>query len=216
MVGERMEKAEEWRAIEEFKGFYEVSNLGRVRSIERYIYTRTYPTQIMKPFIGNSNSVFVQLRNGKKQVRRSVAKLVLLAFKGPPPKGSKQVKHIDGDTNNNALDNLKWDVCKATFLPPNKNNIELFNSKAEYYVRKYLKISNLISACRSLGYADENDIVQDALYKIWRHINAFDPRECEFSTFCYTKTKDVFLKAYKKEIKKKENILNIDIHEINI
>lgn len=211
-----MEKHEEWKAIEEFKGSYEVSNLGRVRSVERYINTRTYPSQIMKPFVGNSHSLFVRLRNGKSQVRKSVAKLVLLTFKGPPPKGSKQVKHIDGDVNNNTLDNLKWDVCKAAFFPPNTDNIALFNEKAEYYVRKYLKINDLIFACRRLGYVDENDIVQDALYKIWKNINAFDSKACKFSTFCYTKTRDVFLKTYKNEIKKKENTLNIDISELNI
>lgn len=206
---------EEWKPIEEFKGIYEVSNLGRVRSIERYINTRTYPAQIMKPFVGNSNSLFVHLRNGKSQVRKSVAKLVLLTFKGPPPTGSKQVKHLDGNTHNNTISNLKWDVCKAAVLPPNENNVSLFNKEAEYLVRKYLRLNHLIGACR-LGYIDENDIVQEALYKIWRNINAFDPKACEFSTFCYTKTKDVFLKAYKKEIKKKENILNIDISEINV
>lgn len=207
---------EEWKPIEEFKGIYEVSNLGRVRSIERYINTRTYPAQIMKPFVGNSNSLFVHLRNGKSQVRKSVAKLVLLTFKGPPPKGSKQVRHIDGDTHNNTVGNLEWDVCKAAFLPPDKNNIDLFNKEAEYHVLKYLRLNHLIGACRSLGCVDENDIVQEALYKIWRNINSFDPNKCKFSTFCYIRTKDVFLKMYKKEIKKKENILNIDISEINV
>lgn len=198
-----MENNEEWRVIEEFKGSYEVSNLGRVKSVKRHINTRTYPAQIMKPFVGNNNSLFVKLRNGKSQVRRSIAKLVVLTFKGPPPKGAKQIIHIDGNVNNNKIDNLKWDVCKAALLPPNADNIALFNEKAEYYVRKYLKISKLISACR-LGYADEDDVVQEALYKIWRNINAFDPQICKFSTFCYTRTKDVFLKMYKKEVKKKK------------
>ena len=61
-----------WKPMAEFNGTYEVSNLGRVRSIERYINTRTYPAQIMKPFIGNNDCLMVKLRDGKKQYRRSI------------------------------------------------------------------------------------------------------------------------------------------------
>ena len=71
-----------WKDIEEFKESYQISNLGRVRSKERYLNTRTYPSQIMREYIGNNNSVKVRLRNGKSQVSRSVAKLVLITIVG--------------------------------------------------------------------------------------------------------------------------------------
>ena len=153
-----------WKPIAEFNGVYEVSNLGRVRSIERYINTRTYPAQIMKPFIGNNDCLMVHLRDGKKQYRRSVAKLVLTAFVGPAPKGSKQIRHIDGNTHNNVLHNLEWDVSKAQLLPENPDNVQLFNEQAEYYARKYIKIERLTGMCRRFGYFDENDVVQEALW----------------------------------------------------
>ena len=57
---------EEWRDIEEFEGIYQVSNYGRVRSVERYINTRTYPAQIIKPFVGNNGCVMVRLRQKNK------------------------------------------------------------------------------------------------------------------------------------------------------
>lgn len=210
-----MKCMEEWRPVEEFKGRYEVSNLGRVRSIERYINTRTYPAQIMKPYIGNKNSLFVRLRDGKKQCRRSVAKLVLLAFIGPPPSGSKQARHIDSNPHNNALSNLKWDVCKAASMPENKENIALFYEKAEHYVHKFLCVKGLCGACRRFGIFDENDVFQEALMKIWRNINAFDPKICTFENFCFTRTNDVFVKMYGKEAKKKVDVLNIDINELD-
>ena len=50
-----------WRDIKEFNGVYQVSNFGRVRSVERHINTRTYPSQIMKPIIGNNNCIMVNL-----------------------------------------------------------------------------------------------------------------------------------------------------------
>ncbi|MBS7398246.1 MAG: hypothetical protein KIG32_07510 [Ruminiclostridium sp.] len=84
---------EEWRDIEEFKGIYQVSNCGRVRSVERYINTRTYPAQIIKPFVGNNGCVMVRLRQKNKgQLRRSVAKLVLLAFVSEPPGTAKSAR----------------------------------------------------------------------------------------------------------------------------
>ncbi len=99
-----------WKDIDEFQGIYEVSDKGRVRSKERYINTRTYPAQLMKPMIVNNGCLMVRLRNGKKQYRKSVAKLVLIAFVGPAPAGSRQVRHLDGNNQNNELYNLEWDV----------------------------------------------------------------------------------------------------------
>ena len=84
---------EVWKDIEEFKGVYQVSNYGQVRSKKRYINTRTYPSVIMSQYIGNNDCLMVRLRNGKSQVRRSVAKLVLLTFEGEPTGNSRQVKH---------------------------------------------------------------------------------------------------------------------------
>lgn len=204
-----------WKPIAEFNRVYEVSNLGRVRSVERYINTRTYPAQIMKQLIGNNDCLMVQLRDGKKQYRRSVAKLVLTAFVGPAPAGSKQVRHIDGNTHNNVLHNLEWDVCKAQLLPENLDNVQLFNKQAEYYARKYIKTERLMGMCRRFGYFDENDVVQEALWKIWREIRLYDPKICAFSSFCFLRTRQALMRMYKKEVKKKTNILNLDIRDIS-
>jgi len=197
---------EQWKPIEEFPA-YEVSSLGRVRSKERYIYTRTYPAQIMKNFIGNNGCVMVKLRDGKKQYRRSVAKLVLLAFIGPPPKGSKQVLHIDSNQQNNALSNLCWDVRVAYYMPVNQDARQLFMKSAFSIADKFIRIN-----CSSLdfGIIDSQDIKSEGLLKIWKNIDAFDPNRVSFEAFCNVRLRDTLKSMLHKYIPKKRQEINME------
>ena len=71
-----------WKDIEEFKGLYQVSNLGNVRSVERFINTRVYPSQLMRKYphkVGKEvRGERVHLRSPHKagQLQRSVANLM--------------------------------------------------------------------------------------------------------------------------------------------
>lgn len=199
---------EEWRDIPEFKGLYQVSSQGKVKSLERFAYTRTYPSQIIKPFIGNNNSVMVRLRNGKKQVRRSVAKLVVLAFIGEPPQDSKQIRHKDGNPNNNCLENLEWDICSGYYVEPNEKNRKLFYEKAEKMVDIFIAKEAKVHALK-FSYADVDDYKQLCLFKIWKYIDVYN-EDVNFFTFCATKCQDVFNTLYAKESKKNKNFIYIE------
>lgn len=201
---------EEWRKIEEFNGAYEVSSHGRVRSVERKMNTRIYPSQIMKPFTGNNNCLMVRLRNGKKQVRRSIAKLVLITFVGEPPQGSKQVKHIDGNFKNNILSNLKWDVCKSYYLPANKIARELFEKEALANIEKYIRIKGIERALE-FGVIGIDDFKQLSLIKIWRNIDSYNETDCSFYNFCATRCNDIYLRLYSKYVKKKQYEVSLQI-----
>ena len=200
---------EEWRDIEEFKGIYQVSNLGRVRSVERYINTRTYPAQIIKPFVGNNGCIMVQLRQKNKgQMKRSVAKLVLLAFVGEPPGTARGARHIDGDQNNNYVGNLEWDVCKAYYMPENDYARSLFAKKAEKMVDIYITTNRLRKAV-NFFYCDADDFKQMCLFKIWKYIDAYTS-DINFYTFCRVKCDDVYRSLYKKERKKADMITRFE------
>lgn len=162
-------ETEIWKDIEEFKDKYQVSNLGRVRSKERFINTRTYPSVIMKPLIRNNNSVQVHLRDGIKQVSRSVAKLVLLTFVGKPPANAQHPRHLDGNPNNNRLDNLEWNVNRAYGLPTNQKSREWFNAEAERMIEIYIKYKRYSTL--SFGEADIDDFKQECLIAIWNIID---------------------------------------------
>lgn len=195
-----------WKPIEENTA-YEVSSLGRIRSKERYINTRTYPSQIMRTYIGNNSCVMVRLRDGKKQYTRSVAKLVLFTFIGPPPKGSKQVRHIDGDPNNNHLSNLCWDVRAAYYLPENEEARRLFMTSALAIADKFVRIH---CGNMGLGIIDGQDIKSVGLLKIWKSIDSFDPSVVSFEVFCNTRLKDTYKVMVKKYCAKKQKELNLE------
>lgn len=184
-----------WKDIEEFKDYYQISNLGRVRSKERYLYTRTYPSQIIRQRIGNNNCVQVRLRNGKSQVSRSVAKLVLLTFKGEPPKNAKQAKHLDGNPNNNRLDNLEWDIDKTYGLPPNIKARALFNDEVERMIDIFIN-KNLYNNI-SFGEVDILDFKQECLIAIWNVVDMLNDYDDLYS-FCAKKCRWVFNRFYKK------------------
>lgn len=104
---------EQWRPIPGWDGYYEVSDHGRVRSVERVVTSKTgvrrvFPSVVRRPGPhGNSGHRGVPLGRNGRAVMRQVHRLVLEAFIGPAPDGMECL-HLDGDPTNNRLDNLRW------------------------------------------------------------------------------------------------------------
>jgi hypothetical protein len=106
--------AERWLRIPGHEG-YEVSDLGRVRSVDRTIMRRDGKPkrcrgQILKPMVPEG---YARVRLGGQW--RSVHQLVLEAFVGPRPDGM-QVCHVDGVSTNNHLENLRWGTVSENQL----------------------------------------------------------------------------------------------------
>lgn len=102
MRGQEFE--EYWKSPEGFSGRYEVSSLGRVRSLTSARGTpwKTGPVLLRaRPHAGGYSRV--SLRRMDFYVHRLVAE----AFVGPCPDGY-QCAHLDGDPSNNAASNLQW------------------------------------------------------------------------------------------------------------
>lgn len=106
--------AEEWRPVVGYEGLYEVSDLGRVRRLERLVAGSTAGTRRLKPRLRKTAVVrgyaVVQLtdESGAHEMCR-VHRLVLKAFVGPCPDGM-QGCHDNGDALDNRLRNLRWDT----------------------------------------------------------------------------------------------------------
>jgi hypothetical protein len=102
---------EVWKAIPGFEGAYEVSDQGRVRSLDRILTSpnarRGFPKRLRGRVLkGQKHS------GGYEQVGLSgelhlVSWLVLTVFRGPRPLGMESC-HNDGDKWNNTLKNLRW------------------------------------------------------------------------------------------------------------
>lgn len=94
---------EEWKDIEGYEGLYQVSNLGRVKSLGN---DKSRREKILKPRKNNKGRFQVSLcKNGKQD--KLVHQLVLKAFVSNPGNLS-DVNHKDENPENNRLDNLEW------------------------------------------------------------------------------------------------------------
>ncbi len=109
--------AEAWLPVCGFEGFYEVSNLGRVRSVDRTV-TRDYGDgrkttvrrrgAIMK-FDYRDGYATVRMQAEGRSFKAYVHRLVCAAFNGPQPTPEKiMVAHNDGDFTNNTPENVRW------------------------------------------------------------------------------------------------------------
>ena len=95
---------EHWRAIAGYEGLYEVSDQGRVKSLN---YKRTRNEKILKPIKHTGGYFQVILHKDGKVKNTLVHRLVADAFI-PNPNNLKTVNHKDEVKTNNVASNLEW------------------------------------------------------------------------------------------------------------
>lgn len=108
--------AEQWKPVVGFEGAYEVSDLGRVRSLDRWIRhvsrrgntnLARRPGQIMQIFRSTNGYATLPLRLNGKRKNKYVHHLVLEAFVGPKPVNMEAL-HLNHDRADARLENLRW------------------------------------------------------------------------------------------------------------
>lgn len=109
-----MNGAEVWLPVVGYEGLYSVSSHGRVRSEDMLVVrasgSYTKPAAIRRPGAGaKSKYLSLVLTKDRRASTHYVHRLVLAAFVGPKPPGHEAC-HCDGDRQNNAVWNLRWDT----------------------------------------------------------------------------------------------------------
>lgn len=100
-------KDEYWKAVKGYKGFYEVSNKGRVRSVERLDARGQHRKSKVISIKSIRNTKQVTLSRDGKRKNFLVKKLVADAFLEAPQANEKLI-YVDGNPENNCVENLKW------------------------------------------------------------------------------------------------------------
>ena len=124
-----MEEKEIWKDIEGFEGLYQVSNMGRVKSLERTVWNKgtgyymTVSERILKA--NNVGKGYLQVKLFKDGKRKTcyIHRIVATAFLDNP-KNYNEVNHKDEDKTNNCVDNLEW--CSHSY----NNNYGTKNQRA--------------------------------------------------------------------------------------
>ena len=124
------ENTEIWKPVVGYEELYEVSNFGRVRSLDR-IDSNNHPLKgvILKPYISNSGYLLVGLYKQQKRDRKLLHRLVAEAFI-PNPENKPEIDHIntikidntvflneDGSVNYDKT-NLRWTTRKENINNP--------------------------------------------------------------------------------------------------
>lgn len=107
---------EEWRDVIGYEGLYQVSNLGRVRSLDRYACCKNNSQRLIKGRVlafdyDKDGYPRVCLSNNGKHITVQVHRLVAQAFL-PNPDNLPCINHKDECITNNRVDNLEWCTYK--------------------------------------------------------------------------------------------------------
>lgn len=152
-----MDLKKEWKEIKGYEGKYIISNYGEIISLPRYKQNKNKlqyvkPRKICKYVNKNNGYVYVQLWNNSHYKNIRLHRLVAENFI-KNKENKNQINHIDGDKENNRIDNLEWCTCKEnikhaykTGLISNKNKIKINQLDKEYnFIKQYSSLSEASS-----------------------------------------------------------------------
>lgn len=104
-----------WKNIAGFEGLYQVSDLGRVKSLPRKVRRNTgyqiTKEQILKPWKSRDGYLYTYLYKDGKVAHKRIHRLAAEAFISNPH-NYPQVNHKDENKTNNCVDNLEWCTAK--------------------------------------------------------------------------------------------------------
>ncbi len=180
-----MSDKEIWKDIEGYEGYYQVSNLGRVRSLTREVRCgnsiRVFRERIRKPQIMSKGYYQLALLKNGKDKRFLIHRLVAYAFI-PNPENKTEVNHINGVKTDNNVENLEWVTSRENSI--HAVHTGLHNAiKGERHANSKLNRKDVLEIRRRYikgcagqkKLAKEYCVTRNTIYKIvkgitWKHI----------------------------------------------
>lgn len=135
-----------WKDVVGYEGLYQVSNYGRVLSLN---YRRTGKPGLLHPSFNQKENGYKQVYLFKNKLSEGckVSRLVAMAFI-PNPENLPEVNHIDEDKTNNCVVNLEW--CTKNYNLEYGTRVKRASSKCRKPVNCYDLEGNLIKTYNSI------------------------------------------------------------------
>ncbi len=176
-----VDEMEKWKDIKNYEGYYQISNFGQVRSLDRYITNslgrkRKYNSRFCELRIRNNGYVYVELSKDNIAKKFNVHRLVAIHFINNP-NNKPYVNHINGDKKDNHYRNLEWVTERENTLHAYENGL----MKKFHRGRRVVQVDMsglIISDYKSIGKASKITGIQasgirNACEGVYRHAGGY-------------------------------------------
>lgn len=172
-----------WKDVKGFKGYYQISNLGNLKSLDRYQKGKGgtmyfVKGRIMKHCLDGKGYHYCYLSKDNVRTTGKIHRLVAKAFI-PNPENKSQVNHLRGKDNND-VDSIEWATPKENVVHAWKNNLceskKGINSNANKLSEKQvyeIKLLKGIKTSREVGLqynVSKTSILNIWNNKLWNHL----------------------------------------------
>jgi len=183
---ENMEQ-EIWKNITGYEGLYQISNLGRVKSLARIVprksrshgtYNLTVKEKILTVFLVDNQYYRVALSKNGIEKKLRIHQLIARAFI-PNPLNKPQVNHINGIKTDNKIENLEWCTFQENMTHAKNQGLRArgeghgnrkLNNEKVLLIRKMAKKGIKYTVIAKKMGTCPNTVSNAATGKSWTHI----------------------------------------------
>jgi hypothetical protein len=180
-------ETEEWKDIEGYEGFYEISSIGNVRSLDRWVEHRLHGQifihgRQLKLATNDKDYVIVVLSRDCHKKTFYVHRLVALHYI-PNPDNLPEVNHKKGDKKLNGKDDLEWTTASGNSQHAYDTGLsKIQNKEGENNSRAILKESDIITIRNMAANGATHRAIMDLFNlkrdhvwgiinrRVWKHI----------------------------------------------